>query len=212
MRRRRVWTFRPPPHNNEVMAETAHKSATYVDIEALPEHVVGEILFGHLVTHPRPVRRHGGAGSALGALCTTTYEFGADGPGGWVFVDEPELHLGPHIVVRDIAGWRREHVTEPADKPFFEVAPDWACEILSPSTEKYDKGDKRRINAHYAVQHMWHLDPRSKVLEVFALRDRNWLLTDTFIDEEVVNAPPVDQLTFSLGLLWPFDEPGRDDQ
>jgi Uma2 family endonuclease len=189
------------------MVDTATKPATYTDIEALPKHLVGEILFGHLITHPRPVRRHGGAGSALGVAVGGPYQFGAGGPGGWVFIDEPELHLGPHVVVPDLAGWRRERITEPADKAFFEVAPDWVCEILSPSTEKYDKGDKRRIYALYGVDHLWHLDPRSKVLEVFARQEKSWLLTHTFIDEEEVNAPPFDQLTFSLGLLWPFDQP-----
>ena len=45
------------------------------------------------------------------------------------------------------------------------------------------------------------------VLEIFARREKSWLLTHTFIDEDEVNAPPFDQLTFSLGLLWPFDQP-----
>ena len=189
------------------MADTAHKPATYADIEALPANVVGEILFGHLVTHPRPTRRHGAAGSALGIAVGGPYQLGSGGPGGWLFVDEPELHLGPHVVVPDIAGWRRERVTEPADKAYFEVSPDWACEILSPSTEKYDKGDKRRIYALYGVEHLWHLDPRARVLEVFLRREKNWLLTHTFADEEAVNAPPFDLLTFSLGLLWPLDAP-----
>lgn len=189
------------------MADTVTRPATYADLETLPEHLVGEILFGALVTHPRPARRHGGAGSALGVAIGGPYQFGSGGPGGWVFVDEPELHLGPHILVPDIAGWRRERVTEPADQAYFEIAPDWVCEIISPSTERYDKGDKRRIYATYGVDHLWHLDPRTRVLEVFARQDRNWLLTHTFTDTEDVCAPPFDALTFSLGLLWPFDQP-----
>jgi len=124
-------------------------------------------------------------------------------------VDEPELHLGPHVAVPDIAGWRRERVTEPADKPYFEVAPDWICEILSPSTEKYDKGDKRRIYAVYEVDYLWHLDPRTKLLEVFRRQDKDWLLTHTFQDEEPVSARPFDAITFSLGVLWPFDTLGQ---
>ena len=135
------------------------------------------------------------------------YQLGVGGPGGWIFVDEPELHLGPHITSPDLAGWRREHMTEPADKAYFEVAPDWICGIISPSTEKYDKGDKRRIYALYGVRHLWHLDPRAKTLETFVLQDENWLLTHTFIDHEDVCAPPFDALAFSLGLLWPFDPP-----
>ena len=189
------------------MPRVIERPATYADIEALPPHLVGEILFGALVTHPRPHRRHGGAASALGALSSTAYQFGVGGPGGWIFVDEPELHLGPHVTVPDIAGWRRERMTEPADKPYFEIAPDWICEILSPSTERYDKGDKRRIYAHHGVRHLWHLDPRAKTLETFELRDEHWLLTHTFIDQDDVCAPPFEAITFSLGLLWPFDPP-----
>ena len=191
------------------MTETAHKPATYADLERVPAHLVAEILFGHLVTHPRPVRRHGGASSVLGMALGSPFQLGIGGPGGWVFVDEPELHLGPHVAVPDIAGWRRERVTEPADKPYFEVAPDWICEILSPRTEKYDKGDKRRIYALYGVEHLWHLDPRTKLLEVFRRQDKNWLLTHTFQDEEDVSAPPFDAISFSLDNLWPFDTPGQ---
>lgn len=189
------------------MAIPAENPATYADIEALPENLVGEILFGHLVTHPRPTRRHGGATSSLGAVVTNAFQFGRGGPGGRIFVDEPELHLGPHVVVPDIAGWRAERMTEPADRAWFEVSPDWICEALSPRTEKYDKGDKRRIYAHYQVEHLWHVDPRAKMLEVFRRQDMDWLLTHTFVDDEDVAAPPFDAISFSLGLLWPFDPP-----
>jgi Uma2 family endonuclease len=191
------------------MGHPADRPATYADLEAVPPHLVAEIIFGNLVTSPRPVRRHGGAASALGALSTSSYQFGIGGPGGWIFVDEPELHLGPHVCVPDIAGWRRERMTEPADQAWFGVAPDWICEVLSPSTEKYDKGDKRRIYALYAVEHLWFLDPRAKSLEVFVRQDKDWLLTHTFFESEPVNAPPFDALTFSLGLLWPFDPPAE---
>ncbi len=189
------------------MAEPAKSPATYADIEALPEHLVGELLFGALVTHPRPHRRHGGAGAALGMLTGPPNQFGFGGPGGSVIVDEPELHLGPHVAVPDLAGWRRERMTEPPDQAYFEVSPDWICEIISPRTEKYDKGDKRRIYAHFCVQHLWLLDPRARILEAYRLHDQNWLLTHTFVDTEDVCAPPFDAITFSLGLLWPFDPP-----
>ncbi len=191
------------------MTEFAKQPATYADLEAVPPHLVAEILFGSLVTHPRPARRHGGAGSVLGMVTGNPFQLGIGGPGGWIFVDEPELHLGPHIAVPDIAGWRRERMTEPAEKVYFEVAPDWICEILSDSTEKYDRGDKRRIYAHYEVEHLWLLDPRIKLLEVFHRQNRDWVLTHTYSDSENVCAPPFDAITFSLGLLWPFDPPSE---
>jgi Uma2 family endonuclease len=192
------------------MTEHAKSPATYADLEKLPPHLVGEILFGALVAHPRPSPRHGGATSALSAISTNAFQFGVGGPGGWIFVVEPELRLGPHVTVPDIAGWRRERLPNVPEKAFFDVAPDWICEVISPSTEKYDKGDKRRIYAHYAVPHLWHVDPRAKTLEVFRLQGRDWLLTHTFVDQEDVSAPPFDAITFSLGLLWPFDPPATE--
>ena len=189
------------------MVHTVEKRATYADLEAVPPHLVAEILFGELVTHPRPVRRHGGAASVLTMLLGAPFQLGNGGPGGWVFVGEPELHLGPHVAVPDIAGWRRERVTEPADKAFFEVAPDWLCEVLSPRTEKYDKGSKRRIYAEYGVGHLWYVDPRGRLLETFARHEKTWQLTGTFFDDDEVSAPPFEAARFSLGLLWPFDQP-----
>ena len=189
------------------MPETIDKPATYADIEALPPNVVGEILFGRLVTHPRPTRRHGGAASILGVLLGGPYQLGVGGPGGWIFVDEPELHLGDDIVVPDIAGWRVERVTEPAEQAHFEVPPDWVCELMSPRTEAHDRGEKRRIYASNGVAHLWYFDPRVPLMEIFERQDMNWLLLDTIKEDGEINAPPFPELTFALDLLMPFDKP-----
>jgi Uma2 family endonuclease len=188
-----------------VMVQLAERAATYEDLLAVPDHLVAEILFGHLVTHPRPAPRHSGAASVLGALLIPPFQLGRAGPGGWIFLDEPELHLGEHVVVPDIAGWRRERLSEPPEAAWIDVAPDWICEVLSPSTEAYDRGEKRTIYAEAGVGHLWHVDPRPKMLEVFELRDRKWLLLDVFRDNADVAAPPFAAAAFSLGLLWPFD-------
>ena len=187
------------------------RTATYADIEALPENMVGEILFGSLVAHPRPARRHAVAASHLGMALGPPFSFGTGGPGGWIIIDEPELHLGSHVVVPDIAGWRRERFTERDDGPWFEVAPDWICEVQSPSTRAIDLGPKRRIYAAYGIGYLWYVDPISKSLEVFQRQNESWLLTHTFINHEDVSAPPFDAITFPLGQLWPFDPPATAD-
>ena len=194
------------------MAEPKAKPATYADIEALPPNIVGEIIFGALVTHPRPAPRHAIASLALGSEVTGPFQKGRGGPGGWVFATEPELHLGPHVLVPDIAGWRRERLARMPDAPYFETPPDWLCEVLSPSTETYDRGDKRRIYALFEVGHLWYVDPDAQLLEVFERQGEDWLLTHTFVECEEVCAPPFGELTFSLGLLWPFDEPDEDEE
>ena len=190
------------------MNQPKHRFATYADIEALPPNVVGEILFGALVTHPRPAPRHAVASSSLGGPLIEAFQRGRDGPGGWIFMDEPEVHLGPHVVVPDIAGWRRETLPGLPDTAWIETPPDWACEVLSPATESYDRGSKRQIYASAGVGHLWLVDPRPKLLEAFVLSGGGWLLVASLRDEEEVCVPPFEAISFSLGLLWPFDMPG----
>ncbi|MBK1623639.1 Uma2 family endonuclease [Afifella marina] len=190
------------------MAEPAERQATYADLQAVPSHLVAEIIDGTLVTHPRPTPRHSVASSVLG-MKLGGFQLGGDGPGGWIFMDEPELHLGHNIVVPDIAGWRRERLSVLPETAYLETAPDWVCEVISASTETYDRVSKRRIYAGAGVSHLWLLDPRSKVLEVFALTGDSWLLVDTFRDGDDVAAPPFDVMTFSLSALWPLDVKGE---
>lgn len=189
------------------MAEAATPPATYADLEAVPPHLVAEILYGSLVTHPRPRPRHGIAGNALTARLTGSFQWGEGGPGGWMFIPEPELHLSEHVVVPDIAGWRRERLPTLPQTAYLETPPDWICEVLSDRTERYDRGAKRRIYAGAGVPHLWLLDPRVRLLEAFQLAAGQWTLLATFGENEEVQAAPFDATTFSLGLLWPYDPP-----
>jgi hypothetical protein len=189
------------------MAEPAQRAATYEDLLAVPEHLVAEILFGRLVTHPRPAPRYSVAASALGNVLGPPFQFGNGGPGGWIFMDEPELHLGGHVAVPDLAAWGRHRLPTLPETAWIDIAPDWICEVLSPSTERYDRGDKRMIYAEAGVGRVWHVDPVLRMLEVFELRDGKWLLLDVFRDDAPVAAPPFAAASFPLDLLWPFDPP-----
>jgi len=189
------------------MAQPAQRAATYEDLLAVPEHLVAEILFGRLVTHPRPAPRHAVVVTRLSGILAPPFDLGVGGPGGWTFMVEPELHLHGHIAVPDLAAWHRDRLPVLPETSWIEVAPDWICEVLSPSTEVYDRTEKRAIYAQAGVGHLWFVDPRSQMLEVFELQGDKWLLLDVFRDNADVAAPPFAQVSFPLGLLWPFDPP-----
>lgn len=190
-----------------IMAEPAFRRATYADLEAIPETLVGEIVDGVLETHPRPRPRHARAAGRLSTRLTTRFEDGEGGPGGWIFIIEPELHLGTEVVVPDIAGWKADRLSfEPAEA-FIEVAPDWVCEVLSPSTARLDRGPKRRIYAEAGIGHLWLLDPKAGELECFQLVGRQWLLLATIQRGEEVGVPPFEAAPFPLDDLFPYDTP-----
>jgi Uma2 family endonuclease len=189
-----------------MMADAAKRIATYADIEALPPNVVGEIIHGALVTHPRPSPIHAAAHADLIGELSGPYRKGKGGPGGWRFLTEPELQLGSNLVVPDVAGWKSERLNPIPRKGTIEIAPDWLCEILSPSTENYDKNEKREIYAMAGVGHIWFLDPRAMSLECFQNVAGRWLLTNTFTGKQTVSAQPFEAATFPLNVLFQFDD------
>jgi Uma2 family endonuclease len=185
------------------MNEPAQRIACYEDILALPENLVGEIIAGELHTHPRPAPRHAQAYSALTANLWSPFSSGTGGPGGWWILDEPEIHLSEHVLVPDIAGWRRERMPELPETAWFELTPDWVCEILSPSTARTDRALKMPIYAAEGVGHLWLVDPDARTLEVYGLQDNgHWLLLETLKEDDGVRQPPFEAISFALGSLW----------
>ncbi len=184
------------------MADPARRRATYADLLAVPEHLVAEILNGELVTSPRPATPHATAASNLGGELYGPFRKGVGGPGGWVILDEPELHLGEDIVVPDLAGWRRARMPEVPVAAAIELAPDWVCEVLSPRTEAIDRAEKMPLYASAGVSHAWLVDPGLRTLEVFRRDGQRWTLLAVFRDDARVSAEPFDAVPLDLASLW----------
>lgn len=185
------------------MSIPAERFATYEDLCQVPENLIAEIIHGQLITSPRPAPQHALASSSLGEELIGPYQKArGGGPGGWWILDEPELHLGPHILVPDLAGWRRERLPSLPKTAYFELPLDWACEVLSPSTAQTDRVDKLPIYAAYGVSHVWLADPIAQTLEVFVLHEGRWRLECAFKAREEVCAPPFEAVRFNLGALW----------
>ena len=132
----------------------ARPRATYDDLLAIPDHLVAEILDGELHATPRPAIPHAVASSSLGVEIGGPFGTGRGGPGGWWILIEPEIHLAADVVVPDLAGWRRAKLPEMPRTAFLELAPDWVCEIVWPSTERIDRGKKLPIYAREGVSHL----------------------------------------------------------
>ncbi|MGH7435270.1 MAG: Uma2 family endonuclease [Polyangiaceae bacterium] len=186
------------------MAHSGKRRATYEDLLAVDSRLIAEVLDGELVTQPRPSSLHARASSRLGAELTGPFDRGRGGPGGWILLDEPELHLHGDVLVPDLAGWTRARMPELPDAPAFEIPPDWVCEVLSPSTAATDRAGKLPIYARESVRHAWFLDPSARTLEVFRLEveGRAWLLAGTWRDEAIVRAEPFEVLELELAGLW----------
>jgi Uma2 family endonuclease len=183
------------------MSSVAKRRATYEDLLRVPDHEVAEILDGELHVSPRPGSRHALAASRLGSELGGPFDRGRGGPGGWWILDEPELHFGEEVLVPDLAGWRRERLPEFPDTAAFTLAPDWVCEVASPSTERLDRAKKMPAYAREGVPHFWLVNPLARTLEVYRLAEGRWVL-GTYEGDARVRAEPFDAVELELGGLW----------
>jgi Uma2 family endonuclease len=176
--------------------------ATYEDLETVPPNCVGEIVDGELYVSPRRASPHARAATRLGALLDGPFDQGAGGPGGWLILDEPELHLGGDALVPDLAGWRRERMPEMPQVAAFTLAPDWVCEVLSPSTMVLDREKKMKAYAREAVRYLWLVDPLRQMLEAYRLEDQRWSRQGLWGGQDSVRVEPFEAIVLKFGLLW----------
>jgi Uma2 family endonuclease len=182
----------------------AQRPATYEDLLQVPDILVAQIIDGELITSPRPASPHAHVVFSLSRVLGAFSEPLGNGvsPGGWWILFEPELHLGRDVLVPDLAGWRRERMPVLRDVPYFELMPDWVCEVLSPSTARLDRVRKMRVYAREQVRHVWLVDPSSHILEVYRRENQHWVLVSTYEDAEIARAEPFDAVELNLSRWW----------
>jgi Uma2 family endonuclease len=179
--------------------------ATYEDLAAVPDTMVAELIDGDLITSPRPASPHARATAQLGSKLMGSFDSppdGADAPGGWWILFEPELRFGRNVLVPDLAGWRRERMPRMPNVTGFTQAPDWICETISPSTGSIDRGRKMRIYAQEGVSHLWIVEPIARTIEVYRLEGERWIVASTHGGSDPVRAEPFDAVTLDPSTWW----------
>ncbi len=184
------------------MGSEPKRPATYEDLETIPPTSVGEIVEGELYVSPRPALPHARAAAKLLGRLEGPFDEGEGGPGGWLLLFEPELHLSGDALVPDVAGWRRERMPVMPEAAASTLAPDWVCEVLSPSTAVLDREKKMRAYAREGVSHLWLVDPLQHSLEAYRLEGPRWNPLGTWKGQSLVRAEPFEALELKLGVLW----------
>jgi Uma2 family endonuclease len=183
---------------------TPRRRATYDDLVKVPEPLVAELVDGELFTSPRPAFPHALVTSTLGMALASLHGLPGPGrPGGWWILDEPELHFGDDVLVPDAAGWRHERMPRvPGDVVACTLPPDWACEVISPTTGYLDRSRKMPIYARAGVPYLWLIDPSPRTLEVYRLEQGRWIVAATHGGSVTVRAEPFEEIEIDLRRLW----------
>ena len=65
--------------------------------------------------------------------------------------------------------------------PWIDGVPDLVVEVLSPSTAKNDRFNKKALYEKYAVKEYWIVDPYSRTVEVYHLVEGKFELDDFYV-------------------------------
>ena len=184
------------------MSKVIERPATYEDLLKVPDHLVAEIVDGELFASPRPGSPHAYATGALHAELYRRLQRGDGCSPDWWFLIEPELHLGAEILVPDIAGWRKVNMPRVPNVVWFDIAPDWVCEVVSVKTARLDRIRKLPAYARQGVPHAWIVDPVAQSVEVYRRQDEHMLQFSTHEGPELIRAEPFTPCELDLNDLW----------
>lgn len=179
----------------------------YRQLRALPPGQGGEIINGELLTSPRPAFPHSNVEGEIFLDLRSRFRRKPGGPPtGWWILFEPELHLSTHnqlhVLSPDLAGWKRERMPTLPDAAFSSLAPDWICEILSPSNESYDRKAKARIYHDASVPWLWLVSPRNRTVEAYRREGAFWVQLGVWSDDDRARIEPFESFELDLAQWW----------
>lgn len=168
-----------------------------------------EVIDGVVVEKALPTDEHGTGqiGVAYEVVGPFARKGGRGGPGGWWLRTEVDIELSAHNIVRpDISGWRRDSVPELPKTFPCRIAPDWVCEVLSPSTAARDRGPKADLYHAAGVSWYWVVDPANRVVEVLRRGEAVWEVAATS-GGGFARLPPFDAVELFVGRFFGEDPP-----
>ena len=166
-----------------------------------------ELIDGDIVDKAVPSPEHGSAQLGLGDVLGPFRGpgGGGQGPGGWWLMTEVEVRYATDVYRHDAVGFRRDlHAVRPGGTPV-TARPDWVCEILSPSTARYDVVQKLRTLHHARVPFYWLLDPEHGTLTVLKHEESAYATILTAASGDMVTAEPFAARTIEVARLLGSD-------
>ena len=85
---------------------------------------------------------------------------------------------------------------------WFELAPDWVAEVLSPATARKDRVLKMPLYAEFGIKHCWLIDPDVRTLEAYVDEGGRWVVLGAWADDDVADIAPFEAVPFELAALW----------
>jgi Uma2 family endonuclease len=182
----------------------AHPRVTFAELATWPDDGRRyELYDGEVIVVPAPNLRHQRTVAAVFQILKE-YE---DRVGGYVVLSPFDIVLSQYDVLEpDVVyfGRGKRPLLNPRTAAY--TVPDLAVEVLSPSTEKRDRGRKLELLERYGLPEYWLVDPERRSFEPYARGIRGGL--EAGMEQETHQeylSPTLAGLSFAVARL--FDEP-----
>jgi Uma2 family endonuclease len=173
---------------------------SYADLERLPDDGRRyELYDGELCEVPAPIPRHQRVAYKLAAVLDE-YE---RANGGLAFISPIDIVLDDHNVVQpDVVFFTRERMHLIDMKKATRLPPDLAVEVLSPTTERTDRGKKLRLLARFGVREYWLVDPDENTIERLVLAAGAYVVDALVEEADLMTSKALPGLSFPAARIF----------
>jgi len=137
-----------------------------------------EIINGKKVEMSSPGMNHFTVSENLGAVLRSYFKNRE-----CMYFKECDVFLGEHTLVPDLGVVC--DLSKVKNRGIYGV-PDLVVEVLSKSTERYDRGEKKELYEQYGVKEYWLVNMQNKSVTIYVLKEGRFKLESHFVilDEE----------------------------
>ena len=177
----------------------AKTRVTIEEFQALPEsHYSPELINGELVMSPAPIFIHQHMVAKFHILLA------AQAKQGLAVLSPSDVYIdGVNVMQPDLFWIHNEKGTCVHREGYWHGAPDLAIEVLSPATEKLDRGAKFKIYQESGVREYWIADPRARFIEVFLLAGDKFVQQGLYAEGQSFASPVLEGLLVEVDPLLP---------
>jgi Uma2 family endonuclease len=175
---------------------------TWDDFVALGEDDLRELIDGELVEVEVPKRQHE---RIVARLCFFLTGWADAGHGGEALSSGYKVRISERRgVMPDVQFYARGNENEPLEQEdgLVRGRPDLVVEVVSPSSQRYDRVTKLRWYAQLGVPEYWLVDGGARTLEQLVLRDGHYLIAASLAEEETFRPGSFEGLEIPLLKLW----------
>lgn len=172
---------------------------TVADYMKTPDDQLYQLLDGELIVAPSPTDRHQ---AIMGTLFFLLYQFNLETGLGYVRMSPLDVHLSEYELTQpDIlfVSLDRASIITAAN---IQGAPDLVVEILSPSTERHDRGYKRTMYPRNGVREYWLVDPAADTIEALSEAEGGFVTDSIYHRTQTLVSPLLPDLSIDLDRVF----------